>query len=269
MHLPTPTLPITLQHARKARRLSQLELSMQVGVSQRHVSFVESGRAKPSRALLMNWLQALDAPLAVRNAAMLQAGYAPAYSAAPLHDPALAQANEALVQLLQAHDPMPAFVIDAHWNVLHLNQGGHWLATKLMPMLANLPVGTPMNMLELLAHPDGFAKHISNLPEVGPVLLAHLRAEAKALPALTPKVNAFAAMLHARLGHQNLTTGWHGASTPVLTTRFSTAHGELAFFSMFTTFCTPQDITLASLRVEHMFAADDATRATLKAQVLR
>jgi transcriptional regulator with XRE-family HTH domain len=122
-------LPNTLQQVRKARRLSQLELSMRVGVSQRHVSFVESGRAKPSRSLLITWLQELDAPLPLRNAAMLQAGYAPAYSAASLTDPALAQANDALVQLLNAHDPMPAFVLDADWNVLHMNRGARWFAT--------------------------------------------------------------------------------------------------------------------------------------------
>ena len=116
MNVLTHTLPITLQQARKARRLSQLELSLRVGVSQRHVSFVESGRAKPSRNLLMAWLQELDAPLALCNAAMLQAGYAPAFSAATLTDPLLAQANDALVQLLHAHDPMPAFVLDALWS---------------------------------------------------------------------------------------------------------------------------------------------------------
>src|SRR5512137_587657 len=122
MKVLTHTLPATLQQARKSRRLTQLELSMRVGVSQRHVSFVESGRAKPSRELLMAWLHELDAPLVVRNAAMLQAGYAPVYSAAPLSDPALAQANDALVQLLRAHDPMPALVLDAQWNLLHSNR---------------------------------------------------------------------------------------------------------------------------------------------------
>ncbi len=96
---------------------------MRLGVSQRHVTFVESGRARPSRELLMAWLQELAAPLVVRNAAMLQAGYAPAYSAAPLADPALSQANGVIIRLLQAHDPMPALVIDAQWNLLHLNRG--------------------------------------------------------------------------------------------------------------------------------------------------
>ena len=267
MNTLTHTLPITLQQARKAQRLSQLELSLRVGVSQRHVSFVESGRAKPSRDLLIAWLQELDAPLAIRNAAMLQAGYAPVYSAAPLTDPALAQANQAIIALLQAHDPMPAFVLDAQWNLLHVNQGGSWLAATLMPSVAAIPPGTPMNMLELLTHPDGFAKHMLNLQEVGPALLAHLRDDASVQPTLTPRVEAFAAMLRTRLGTQSLHTGWPRQNAPVLTTRFATTHGELAFFSMFTTFGTPQDITLASLRVEHLFAADETTRAVVKKQV--
>jgi transcriptional regulator with XRE-family HTH domain len=264
MNVLTHTLPITLQQARKAKRLSQLELSMRLTVSQRHVSFVESGRAKPSRELLIAWLHALDAPLVVRNAAMLQAGYAPAYSAAPLNDPALTQANDALVQLLQSHDPQPAFVIDAQWNLLHVNRGGQWLAATLMPWAAEQLGKGPANMLDMLAHPEGFAKHITNLHEVGPALLAHLRDDASVLPALTPKVEAFAAMLRTRLGPHSLTTGWPRPHAPVLTTRFATTHGELAFFSMFTTFGTPQDITLASLRVEHMFAADTQTRNIIK-----
>ena len=273
MNVLTHTLPITLQQARKAKRLSQLELSMRVGVSQRHVSFVESGRAKPSRALLMAWLHELDAPLVVRNAAMLQAGYAPAYSAAPLGDPMLAQANDALVQLIKAHDPQPAFVLDAQWNVLRWNEGGKWLAITLMPWAADAlraltPSSPPINLLDMLAHPEGFCKTMLNLAEVGPALLAHLRDDASVQTALTPKVEAFAALLRDRIGDQNPYATWPSQAVPVLTSRFATAHGELAFFSMFTTFGTPQDITLASLRVEHMFAADAATLAVLKAQII-
>jgi transcriptional regulator with XRE-family HTH domain len=269
MNVLTYTLPITLQQARKVRRLSQLELSMRLLVSQRHVSFVESGRAKPSRELLMAWLQALEAPLVVRNAAMLQAGYAPAYSAAPLADPALAQANSALVQLLEAHDPQPAFVIDAQWNLLHLNRGGAWLAKLLMPWVTDLPTDKPLNinMLDALCHPEGFTKNMLNFDEVGPALLAHLRDDASVMPSITPKVEAFAALLRARCGSQSLHTGWPRSTAPVLTTKFATQHGELAFFSMFTTFGTPQDITLASLRVEHMFAANEATRTIVNQQI--
>ena len=256
------TLTTTLQHARKARRYSQLELSLRLQISQRHISFVESGRAKPSRELLMAWLQELDAPLVVRNAAMLQAGYAPAYSAAPLNDPSLVQAHEALVQLLNAHDPMPALVLDAQWNLLQMNRGAQWLTATLMPWAANLPPDVPVNMLDVLTHPEGLTKHMTNLAEVGPALLAHLRDEAGMQPGIAARVEGFAELLRSRLGNQPL----HGStrlSAPVLTTRFSTLHGELAFFSMFTTFGTPQDITLASLRVEHMFAADDATKQVL------
>jgi transcriptional regulator with XRE-family HTH domain len=267
---PLRTLPITLQHARKARRLSQLELSLRVGVSQRHVSYVESGRAKPSRELLRAWLHELNVPLIARNAAMLQAGYAPVYSDSSLREPALAQANDALLHLLRTHDPMPAFVIDADWNALHLNDGGKWLAATLMPWLAELSSNescAPMNMLDVLCHPEGFAKQMLNLDEVGPALLAHLRDEVSVRPALAPRVEKFAELLHARGRTSGPQSAWPTRTTPVLTTRFATAHGELAFFSMFTTFGTPQDITLASLRVEHMFAADEHTRAVIEAQV--
>lgn len=233
---------------------------MRVGVSQRHVSFVESGRAKPSRELLIAWLQELAAPLALRNEAMLQAGYAPAYTAAPLDDPSLGPAQEALKQLLHAHDPQPALVLDAHWNLLDTNSGGLWLANLLLPNLQN---GTPLNMLDALIHPDGILDRIVNLPDMGPAFLSLLRSDAAAHPAIAPKVEAFSSLLHARLGANPIAT--HRA--PVLTTRFATPHGELAFFSMFTTFGTPQDITLASLRVEHLFPADEATRAILKSQV--
>lgn len=268
MTLVTATLPITLQQARKARRLSQLELSLRLGISQRHISFVETGRARPSRPLLMVWLTALDAPLVVRNAALLQAGYAPAYRAAPPGDPALAQAHSALRQLLSTHDPMPALVLDADWNLLQANRGGQWLAATLMPRAAELFAGAALNLLDMLAHPDGFARRMINLDEVGPALLAHLRDAAAAQPALVRRVEAFASLLRSLLGEQSLTADNADRVAPVMTTRYASPHGELAFFSMFTTFGTPQDITLASLRVEHLFAADDATRAILAAQVV-
>jgi transcriptional regulator with XRE-family HTH domain len=264
--MPTHPLPTTLRQVRKARRLSQLELSLRLGVSQRHVSFVESGRAQPSRKLLMAWLQELEAPLVLCNEAMLQAGYAPAYGNRLLDDPALAQINQALQQLLCAHDPMPALVIDAHWNLLALNQGGQWLAATLMPWAVDLADTTP-NLLDMLVHPEGFTTSIVNLPEVGPAFLARLRREAAVQPALMPKVEAFTTLLRDLLGDQPLETDGLQPTAPVLTTRYATPYGELAFFSMFTTFGTPQDITLASLRVEHLFAADEATHALLKAQV--
>lgn len=251
----------TLQQVRRAKRVSQLELSMRMGVSQRHVSFVESGRAKPSRDLLMAWLEELGAPLAVRNAALLQAGFAPVYSAAPWGHPSLSEAHEALERLLQAHDPMPAFVLDADWNLLQLNRGAQWLVRSLIPQLKDVP----MNLLDLLVHPEGFAKNMLNLHEVGPSLLGHLREDLLMQPTLEKRVNAFAEMLRVRLGKQSFGVTPARTAMPMLTSRFATEYGELAFFSMFSTFGRPQDITLASLRVEHMFAANEATRELLRA----
>jgi transcriptional regulator with XRE-family HTH domain len=267
MSAPASALPATLQQARKVRRLSQLELSMRLGVSQRHVSFVEGGRSKPSRELLVAWLAELEVPLPVRNEALLQAGYAPAYGESRRGDPALEQADRALDCLLAAHDPLPALVIDAHWDLVRLNRGGWWLAATLMPGSVPPGDGPTVNLLDLLAHPEGLTTRIVNLHEVGPAMLVHLRHEAYAQPTLAPRVEAFAERLRARLGAGRLQAGWSRPAAPVLTTRYATPHGELSFFSMFTTFGTPQDITLASLRVEHMFAADEATRAVIAARV--
>jgi transcriptional regulator with XRE-family HTH domain len=262
-------LPTILRQARRATRLSQLALSLRMGVSQRHVSFVESGRARPSRQLLLAWLQELDAPLALRNAALVQAGYAPVYGAAQLTDPELAQASQAMQHLLQSHDPFPAFVLDARWTVRTVNRGGLWLATTLLPWLTEAPATAPLNMLELLVHPEGLTRCMLNLGDVGPSLLAHLREDAAVEPELAPHVERFAQLLAARVGTRRQSAPPVRRASPVLTTRFASSVGELAFFSMFTTFGTPHDITLASLRVEHLFAADDATRALVQAHVPR
>lgn len=256
------SLQTTLQTARKSKRLSQLELALRMGVSQRHVSFVESGRAQPSRELLLSWLHELQAPLALRNVALQQAGFAPVYRGSELTDAVLAPVRDALGRLLQAHDPMPAMVMDAAWNVLQMNRGAQWLATTLMPWLADLPAGQPISMLDAMLHPQGMLQHITNLDEVAPALLAHLRDDASVVPDILPRVE----QMQQRLGKRVLTP-WPRHMAPVLTTRFATQHGELAFFSMFSTFGTPQDITLASLRVEHVFPADEATRDVLAAQL--
>lgn len=267
MNPSTHSLPLTLQQARKARRLSQLELSLRLGVSQRHVSFVESGRARPSRQLLLAWLQELEAPLVMRNEAMLQAGYAPVYSATALDAPALAEAGEALRQLLQTHDPMPAMVLDAEWNILQANRGAQWLMQTLLPWVAEQPAQGPLNMLELLVHPEGLTRPLLNLAEKGPAMLAQLREEAAVQPQLVPHLAALAALLEERLGGPPIPWGHSLTPAPLLVSRFASPFGPLSFFSMFSTFGTPQDITTASLRVEHLFAADEATRAVLAAQV--
>jgi transcriptional regulator with XRE-family HTH domain len=267
METASPTLRDTLQTARKSKRISQLELALRMGVSQRHVSFVESGRAQPSRELLLAWLQELQAPLALRNVALQQAGFAPYYSGSELGDAVLAPVREALGRLLAAHDPMPAMVMDAAWNVLQMNRGARWMASTLMPWMAELPADQPINLLDAMLHPEGMTKQMTNLEEVAPAILAHLRDDASVVPELLPRVELLATQFQQRLGKKTLAQ-WPRQMAPVLTTRFATQYGELAFFSMFSTFGTPQDITLASLRVEHVFAADDATRSVVMRHVV-
>jgi transcriptional regulator with XRE-family HTH domain len=272
------TNPLTqlLRQARSTQRLSQLELALRIRVSQRHVSYVESGRAMPSRPLLMHWLRELQLPLRTRNVALMQAGYSPAYSEAPLTDASLRSIHEALGHLAQSHDPFPCYVLDAQWNIVHLNRGGAWLAATLLPGLAASPAlgqqaAAPMNMLDLMLAPQGLLDKITNLPEVGPQLVAQLRQELAGhgvpAPGLTPKLTAIEALIAQRVGSASMAAVAAQPVAPVMTTRFATAHGELAFFSMFSTFGTPQNISVASLRIEHLFAADEATRAVLQAQV--
>ncbi|TAG26590.1 MAG: XRE family transcriptional regulator [Burkholderiales bacterium] len=270
MQTASPSLRDTLQTARKSKRISQLELALRMGVSQRHVSFVESGRAQPSRELLLAWLQELQAPLALRNVALQQAGFAPVYRGSELGDAVLAPVREALGRLLSAHDPMPAMVMDAAWNVLQMNRGARWMAAALMPWMAELPSDQPINLLDAMLHPEGMTKQMTNLEEVAPAILAHLRDDASVVPELLPRVELLAAQFQQRLGKKPLASAFGMVPrqmAPVLTTRFATQYGELAFFSMFSTFGTPQDITLASLRVEHVFAADESTRSVVMANV--
>jgi transcriptional regulator with XRE-family HTH domain len=262
-----------LREARGSLRLSQLELALRIRVSQRHISYVESGRAMPSRPLLMSWLRELQLPLATRNQALMQAGFAPAYSDAPLTDASLKMVHQALATLVQAHDPQPCYVLDAAWNIVQLNQGGAWLAATLVPHLLPQTAGMAMNMLDLLARPQGLLKNVSNLPDVGPQLLSQLRQEITGHgprgAELVAKLAQIEALIAQRLGGPKPSGLNPQPVAPVLTTRFATAHGELAFFSMFSTFGTPQNISVASLRIEHLFAANDATRAVMQDQVPR
>jgi transcriptional regulator with XRE-family HTH domain len=255
----------TLRKVRVGRRVSQLDLSLQIGVSQRHVSFVESGRARPSRELLANWLSELRVPFPEHNAIMLQGGFAPVYSQALLSDPALAQAKQAIEHLLASHAPLPCFALDAHWNVVNINNGGVWLTKTLIPWL-DLTTSTA-NMLDLLCHPEGFTKNMLNLSEVAPLLVNIIRKDVASLPTLEPKLRAFEGLLKSKLGDNYLSSRTGLTLGPLLNTRFATSHGELTFFSMFTTFGTPQDITLTSLKVEHVFPANDTTRAVVMKQV--
>jgi transcriptional regulator with XRE-family HTH domain len=257
-----------LRDARRNARLSQLELALRMQVSQRHVSYVEGGRAKPSRELLILWLQVLHVPMSRRNAIMQTAGYSPVYSETRLDAPSLMPAQAALTALLESHDPMPCFVLDSDWNLLQSNNAGKWLSAVLMPDLALAMQSSMINMLDVLIHPEGFCKNLLNIEEVGPKFLDHMREEALLNPSLDAKVLKFARLVDSRVFRKASNFHSNTELSPLLISRFKTDYGELAFFSMFTTFGRPQDVTLASLRVEHLFAADERTKRVLLEQVV-
>ena len=236
---------------RQQRRVSQLELGLRAGVSQRHLSCIETGRARPTRSTLLALLDALDAPLPERNAALLAAGLAPAYSQHTLDAPQLGPARDALQQLLHAPGSPPALVLDAEWNLVMANAGVQRLLDLLgLPM----PQG-PANLLDWLLAPEGLRRCLLNETEVCGEVLHRARREAAQVPALAARLNGLQPSLPA----------WPApsAQTPLLLTRLRSRAGELRLFSMFSSFGAPLDVTLASLRIEHLFAADAATAAAL------
>ena len=244
-----------LRQLRQQRRISQLELSLRVGVSQRHLSCIETGRARPSREMLHALLDALDAPLAERNEALLAAGFAPAFERRTLAEPEMAPVRAALSHLLAAHDPAPAFVLDDAWTLLQANRG-----TVAMMGLLGVPAAAlagGLNLLDALLAPGGLAGAIVNADAVCAEVWQRAQREAAHSPALRARVEALRPQLPRRLAGPLP----ERPATPLLETLLRCSDGRLLrFFSAFTTFGAPLDVTAASLRVEHFFPADEATR---------
>ena len=245
-----------LRALRDARRLSQMELSLRVGVSQRHLSWLENGRARPSRGMLLALLDALDAPLTERNDALLAAGYAPAFAQRALDSAEMQPVRAAIGHLLAAHDPAPALVLDAAWNVLEVNRGMRRLA-RLLGLPPSI-LDAPLNMLEATLLPGGLGEAFVNRDAIRHDVWQRALREAPHVPELARRVAAL--QPHAPPAPQPEAI-LHPA--PLLLARLASSRGELAFFSTFTTFGAPLDVTVASLRVEHLFPADAATRHAL------
>jgi transcriptional regulator with XRE-family HTH domain len=236
---------------RRQRRVSQLELGLRAGVSQRHLSCIETGRARPTRGTLLALLDALEAPLAERNAALLAAGLAPAYSQYALDAPQLGPARDALRQMLHAPGSPPALVLDAEWNLVMANAG----VQRLLDLLGVAMPEGPTNLLDFLLRPGGMRGCLLNEAEVCGEVLHRAQREALHVPALAARLQGLMPDLPA----------WPvpAVQTPLLLTRLRSRAGELRLFSMFSSFGAPLDVTLASLRIEHLFAADAATAAAL------
>jgi transcriptional regulator with XRE-family HTH domain len=235
---------VLLRAMRERRRLSQQELAQRAGVSQKHLSHVETGRAGVGRATLEALLEAADASLADRNAGLLAAGFAPAYGERSLEAAEMAPVRDVLRRLLAMHEPAPAFVLDAAWNVLDHNAGVVALLDSLgapRSVLANRP-----NLLRSTLGPNGLRDFYINADEVCSHLWARAQREAVNVPALC-------AVVEELRPHVATRSSQFAPPGPLLVVRLRSRTGELRFVSTFTTFGAPLDVTAASLRIEFLF----------------
>jgi transcriptional regulator with XRE-family HTH domain len=245
-----------LREWRERRRLSQLDLSIQADISTRHLSFVETGRSRPTSEMILRLTEHLDVPLRERNALLLAGGYAPAYPQHGFDEPELAQVRAALRQVLAGHEPYPAVVVNRWWELLEANASIALLTAGAASWLLEPPV----NVLRLSLHPDGMAPRIINLAQWRTHLLAQLHRRAQAMG--DPRLH----QLHDELqSYPGDTVGPPSATDVVLPLRYRHADQELSFFSISAAVGTATDVTVEELAIESFYPADDATAAALHA----
>lgn len=245
-----------LREWREQRRLSQLELSSRAEISTRHLSFVETGRSAPSRAMVLHLTEQLDVPLRERNRLLLAAGFAPVYGETSLDAPRMAAIRAAVGQVLAGHEPYPALVVDRGWRMVDSNASARLLIDGVAPELLEPPV----NVLRVSLHPDGMAPRIANLGEWRAHLLAQLRRQVAVTA--DPELTDLYAELDGYPGGDE--PGPSDASGVIVPLRLRHESGELAFFSTVATFGTPLDVTVAELAIESFFPADAHTAAVLR-----
>jgi transcriptional regulator with XRE-family HTH domain len=259
---PVPGVGPLLKEWRQRRRLSQLDLALEAEVSTRHLSFVETGRSKPSRELLLHLAEHLDVPLRDRNNLLLAAGFAPMYRETPLDAAAMTPVRQALDKILAGHEPFPAVIVDRRWDLVSAN----------LPAMAVLTDGVspellepPINALRVSLHPDGLARRVVNLAEYSAHLLTRLHRQA----VLSADPELF--MLLDELSEYPGVVRESAADVDAAALLFvplvlrGPEGQELTFFSTLATFGTAVDITLAELAIESFFPADRETERALRA----
>ncbi|MGI4810196.1 MAG: helix-turn-helix domain-containing protein [Janthinobacterium lividum] len=240
---------------RDLRGKSQLDLSLDTGISQRHLSFVETGRSVPSRETLLQVAAALDVPLRERNALLLAAGYAPVYPEPAWDAPEMASIVAALRRMLRQHEPFPAIVMDRYWDVVLTNEAAPRFFGRFVDLSAR---PAPRNMLHLMFDPDGMRPFVANWEGVARSLLARVRREAIGR-VLDSRTKALVAALLAYPGAGCARNAATPANMPVIPLSFVKDGDTLNYFSMVTTVGDPQAVLAQELRVECLFPADDET----------
>jgi transcriptional regulator with XRE-family HTH domain len=256
-----------IREARREARLSQLELANLAGVSQRHLGFVELGRARPSPELVLLLAHHLDVPLRDRNEWLMAAGHAPQYKESPLEGEALARVRTSLQALLDAHDPFPGVVVDRTWTIQLANRAANRLADGIPPEARHVP----SNIFRISLHPEGFARTTLNFAQWSGCLLRNFdtalrRTNDPYLLALADEAEGWPDIPPREL--------WSGPPTadhrdPVIPWRLVLDGEECFLYTTMTTFGTPLDVTLDELAIELFFPADERTEAVLRRRAAR
>jgi len=247
---------------RQRRGLSQLGLASDAGISQRHLSFVESGRSAPSRDMVLHLADQLAVPLRERNALLVAAGFAPVYRERTFDDPALEAAREAIHLILAGQEPYPALAVDRHWTLVVANKPVSHLLTGVAATLLQPPV----NVLRLSLHPEGLAPRIANFREWRAHVLARLHRQIDnsadpILLKLIDELKGYPTPPGSRPPRPPGPIGFAGIATPL---ELTTDHGVLSFLSTTTVFGTPVDISLSEIAIESFFPADPATKEAMR-----
>lgn len=258
MNLPR-TVGEHLRDWRQRRHLTQMDLAAIAETSTRHVSFIETGRSLPSRAMLMRLAERLQVPLRERNQLLTAAGLAPMYRESRLDEPALDQARAAVDLVLKGHEPYPALAVDRYWNIVAANRA-------IQPFLAGAAphlLQPPINVMRLSLHPEGLSSRIVNFGQIRAHLLHNAQRQAgatgdPALHALYDEIAAYAAPPDASDEAPTL------ADNVAMQLRLRSDHGILSFISTITVFGTPLDVTLSELAIESFFPADTHTANVLR-----
>lgn len=257
---PSRNFGVLLRYWRGVRRVSQLELSLDAEISTRHLSCVETGRAQPSREMVLRLAEALQVPLRERNALLLAAGYAPFYRYTGLDAPELEAASRAVKLLMAQLEPNPVLVLDRHWNTLRMNDG----AKRVLALFPGCDSGTPHNGPRLVFDPQGLRPFIENWDVVAARIIRRIHREA----ADNPSDEGLQRFLEQLLSYPGVPSRWRmldldSVATPFLTINYKWKNSTLRFFSALTTLGTPLDVALQDLRIETLFPADEDTRIVL------
>jgi transcriptional regulator with XRE-family HTH domain len=247
---------------RNRRRLSQLALALDAGVSARHLSFVETGRSRPSAELLLSLAERLQLPLRSRNELLLAAGFAPRFSETGLSSPDLASVRGALRRLLDAHDPWPGVALDRQWNVVLANAAALRLASALPPFLREPQI----NMFRASLHPQGFAAFTANFDEWGRYLFGELRRLAESDADASALLDEVGGYQNVRALREHPSVHADGAASLLVPCVLDVGGRRLRLFTTLAVFGSPRDVTLAELTVELFYPADEATASALRGE---